>query len=137
MKIVYDNCSIECSSAEIISRQILPSSYLEFNKVGKCLTYKCKRNSEAAIIKELIPKEPLINKNSFLDKDSKVECESLFVAVCKVKPYKLDVINHSGRHKAQYMKTDEFTFAKITKQLVNIPQANPQIKFLTIEPTDS
>jgi len=133
MKIVYDNCSIECSSAEVISRQIIPSSFVEFNKVGKCLTYKCKRNSEASILKELTPKEPIINKNSYLDINTKVECESLFVAVCKAKPYKIDVINHSGRHKAQYMKTDEFTFAKISKQLVNIPQLNPQIDFLPID----
>lgn len=133
MKIVYDNCSIECSSAEVISRQIIPSSFVELNKVGKCLTYKCKRNSEASILKELNPKEPIINKNSYLDIDVKVECESLFVAVCKSKPYKIDVINHSGRHKAQYMKTDEFTFAKISKQLVNIPQLNPQIEFLPID----
>jgi hypothetical protein len=132
MKIVYDNCSIECISAEIISRQIIPSSYLEINNIGKCLTYKCKRNSEASILKELIPKEAKVNQNSYLDISSKVECESLFVAVCKNKPYKLDVINHSGRHKAQYMKTDEFTFAKISKQLNNIPQANPEIEFLPV-----
>ena len=132
MKLVYDNSSIECFSAEIISRQILPSSFIEYENVGKCFTYKCKRNSEASILKELIPKTPKINQNSYLDIGTKVECENLFIAVCKLKPYKIDVINHSGRHKAQVIMTNEFTFAKISKQISNIPDANPSIEFIQI-----
>ena len=131
MKVVFENSSIECLSAGIISRKILPSSFLEILNIGKCLTYKCKLNSEAKILKELNPKSPIINKNSHLDIDVKLECENLFIAVNVKKPYKLDLINHSGRHKAQEMITDQYTFAKISKQIFNIPQANPQIQIIT------
>lgn len=132
MKIVHDNSSIECLSADVISRVILPSSFLEIKTIGKCLTYKCKRNSEATIRKELTPKNAIVNSHSHLDLDIKLECENLFVAVNKIKPYKYDLINHSGRHKAQQMVTEEFTFAKISKQIPGIPQANPPILFTPI-----
>jgi hypothetical protein len=132
MKIVLDNSSIECLSADIISRFILPSSFLEIKTIGKCLTYKCKRNSEATILKVLNPKNAVVNSNSHLDLNIKLECENLFVAVNKIKPYKYDVINHSGRHKAQQMITGEFTFAKISKQLNSIPIAIPPIQFIPI-----
>jgi hypothetical protein len=132
MKIVYDNSSIECLSADVISRFILPSSFLEIKTIGKCLTYKCKRNSEATILKELDPKNAVVNSNSHLDLNVKLECENLYIAINKTKPYKYDLVNHSGRHKAQQMVTNEFTFAKISKQIPNIPQAIPPIQFLPI-----
>lgn len=132
MKLVFDNCSIECMSAGIISRKILPSSFIEYTNIGKCLTYKCSRNSEAVILKELDPKKAKINENSNLDINSKLECENLFVAVNKNKPYKLELINHTASHKAQEMVTDEFTFAKISKQIPSIPFKNPPIKIIPI-----
>jgi hypothetical protein len=133
MKQVYDNCSIECESAEIISRRITPSSFVEYKKLGKCLTYNCKQNSEAKISKEVVPKDAVINDNSMLDLESKIECENMHVVVVRVKPYKLNVINHTGRHKAQIMKTDVFTFAKITRQHQNIPPANPLIEIRLVD----
>jgi hypothetical protein len=135
MKIVFDNSSIECLSAGVISRMILPSSFLEIRTIGKCLTYKCKRNSEAIILKELDPKNAILNTNSHLDLNVKLECENLFIAVNIKKPYKLNLINHSGRHKAQEMITDEYTFAKISKQISGIPQAIPPIQFTPVEIT--
>lgn len=108
------------------------SSFLEIKTIGKCLTYKCKRNSEATILKELDPKNAIVNSNSHLDLNIKLECENLFVAVNKNKPYKFDLINHSGRHKAQQMITGEYTFVKISKQIHSIPQAIPPIQFIPI-----
>jgi hypothetical protein len=125
MKEVFDNTTIECLSAQVISRKIIPSSFLNIPTVGKCFTFKCSRNSEALIIKELIPKKAIYNKNSILCCDTKLECELLFIAVNIKKPYRLSKINHTGRHKAQTFTTKEYTFAKISKQIHNIPLLDP------------
>jgi hypothetical protein len=133
MKLVFDNSSIECLSAHIVSRKIIPSAFIEIFAVGKCLTYRCSRNSEATILKELVPKRCYFNINSYLDLNAKIECENLYVVVNKSKPYKYDLINHSARHKALQMITNEYTFAKITKQIPNIPQAIPPVEFKPVE----
>ncbi len=133
MKAVHNNTSIECLSAEIISGKIVPSSFIKIEKVGKCFTYKCYRNSEASILKELSPKKAKYNEFSILDLGAKLECENLFVAIHKSKPYSYTKINHSGRHKAQTFKTKEYTFAKISKQLHNIPVKIPPVQFKLIE----
>ncbi|KXH85823.1 hypothetical protein [Chryseobacterium kwangjuense] len=132
-KLVHNNCTIECDSAEVISRKILPSSFLDIDIIGRCFTYKCSLNSEATIVKELNPKSQKINKNSALDLDSKLECEKLFVAIERKKPYKIAKINHSGRHKAQTFTTDAFTFVKITQQLANIPILVPEKQIILVE----
>ena len=126
MKQVHYNSTIECISAEIISRKILPSSFIEIAPIGRCFTYKCTRNSQAKIRKELTPKKAIYNINSRLDIGDKLECENLFVAVNKNKPYTPDVINKSGRHKAQIFKTREYTMAKVTRQILNIPDLDPK-----------
>ena len=126
MKHVYYNSSIECNSAEVISRKIMPSSYMEIKKIGKCRTFKCSRNSEATILKELEPKKPSYNENSSLNLNDKLESEDIFLAVNCKKSIKVELLNYSGRHKAQTFTTEHFTFAKISKQFPNIAQLNPQ-----------
>jgi hypothetical protein len=133
MKFVHNNSTIECDSAEVISRKIIPSSFIEIQNIGKCFSYKCSLNSEATIKKELNPKECKVNINSCLDLNAKLESDKLFVAVAKKKPYKFSLINLSGRHKAQYFMTDEFTYAAITFQLKNIPLLNPEKQIISVE----
>ena len=133
MKFVHENASIECNSAEIISRKILPSSFIDINNIGKCFSYKCSLNSEATIKKELEPKKPIVNQNSNLENESKLECDKLFVAVKRNKPYRLFIINFTGRHKAQTFTTDEFTYAMISLQLSNIPLLIPQLEVIPVE----
>ncbi|GAA4137928.1 hypothetical protein GCM10022216_14500 [Sphingobacterium kyonggiense] len=128
MKLVHNNNCIECFSAEIISRKIVPGTFLNLKNIGKVFTYKCSRNSEATIKKELLPKKPLYNNNSFLDLETKLECDRLFVIVRAKKPYDKDLKNHTHRHKAQSFLTDDFTFAQITYQLKNIPLLATGIK---------
>ena len=125
MKEVFDNSTIECLSAEIISRKIMPSAFLNIPTIGRCFTYKCSRNSEAIIIKELKPKKAIYNENSLLCCHTKLECEMMFVAVNAKKPYKFSKINHSGRHKAQKFATKVYTYAIISKQISNIPALDP------------
>ena len=122
MKQVLDSCSIECIGAQIISRKIYRSSFMEIKSIGKCTTYKCKLNSEAEIIKELQnPKKPIHKEASMIDLGDMLECESLFFAVNTFRTLKIGLINHTGRHKAQITKTDIYTFAEITRQMPNIP----------------
>lgn len=121
-KYVHFNCAIECSSAQVISRDIVRSALLNIENIGLCFTYKCSRNSEAKIIKELEPKESIYCKESFLDKDDSIEAENIYVLINKAKPYTPYKINHTGRHKAQTFTSKEFTFAKITKRISGIPE---------------
>lgn len=125
MKQVHDNSSIECFAADIISRRISPSSYMEIKNIGKCKTFKCTRNSEASITKELVPKKAIYNLNSLLDLNDKIESEDIFLAInCKRTP-KIILLNHTGTHKAQAYSTTDYTFAKVSKQFPNIPQLEP------------
>jgi len=123
MKYVHENCSIECEGAEIISRQIMRSSFMEIESIGKCTTYKCKLNSEAVIRKELPhPKRPKHKSTSKVELGDMLECQDLFLAVNTLKTLKIGLDNHTGRHKAQTTKTESYTFAEISRQIPNIPK---------------
>ena len=125
-KLVHNNSTIECLSAEIVSRKIMPGVFIDLPEVGKCFTYKCSLNSEATILKELQPRDAKINKHSGLIVDTKLECENLYVAVNAGKPVKFNKINFTGRHKAQTFNSKDFTFAKITQQMSNIKKLEPE-----------
>jgi len=136
MKEVYNDATLECSAAEVISRKIMRSIYAEIDNIGKCLTYKCSLNSEATIKKELDPKNPLINEFSLLNNNDKLESDKLYVAIKAIRPYRIKKSNHTHRHKAQVFTTNKFTFAKITQQLSNIPLLDPPKVIKIIEPGD-
>lgn len=127
-KYVHLNSAIECNSAEVISRDIKRSSFLKIKDIGLCFTYKCSRNSEAKILKELSPKTSIYCEESYLDLDDMIESENIFVIINKNKPYVPEKLNHSGRHKAQIFTLKEFTFARITKQISGIPNLVPEKK---------
>lgn len=131
-KYVHNNNSIECNSAEIISRKITPGNFVSIKHIGRLFTYKCDRNSEAIIKRELDPKKPIYNFNSHLDEGVKLECEKLYLMVLSKKPYSKDVINHTHRHKAETITTDNFTFAKISQQLKNIPLLDPEKEIILL-----
>jgi len=122
MKYVHEKCSIECEAANIVSRKILRNSFIEITDVGKCTTYKCKLNSEASITKEIEnPKKHKYKETSQLNAGDKLECEDLFVAINTHRSLKIELVNHTGRHKAQVTNTDNYTFAEITRQFPNLP----------------
>lgn len=122
MKYVHENCSIECEGADIVSRKIVRSSFMEIKSIGKCTTYKCKLNSEAVIRKELASRKPKYKTTSKVQAGDMLECEDLFLAVNTRKALKIALDNHTGRHKAQVARTDSYTFAEISKQIPNIPR---------------
>lgn len=133
MKLVHNNHSIECNSAQIISRKIVPGAFLNLKSIGRVFSYKCSRNSEAVIKRELNPKVALYNKNSFLDLETKLECDRLYFLVKAKKPYDVGLKNHTHRHKAQEILTEDFTFARIDVQLQNIPLVKPPIEIKLID----
>lgn len=133
MKLVHNNHCIECNSAQIISRKIVPGAFINLNSIGRVFTYKCSRNSEAIIKRELNPKVALYNKNSFLDLETKLECDRLYFLVKAKKPYHLGLKNHTHRHKAEEIFTDDFTYARIDLQLNNIPIAIPPVTITLID----
>jgi len=129
MKGVWNGSAIECTAAEIISRKINYSSYMKINKIGNCLVYKCSQNSEATVKKELSPKEALHNQNSNLSLNDKVEGENMLVAVNVRRQLKIGLVNHTGRHKAQYVNTTDYTYAEISRQIPCVPLLDPPIVF--------
>ena len=131
MKLVHENCSIECEAANVISRKIIRCSFMEIKTVGKCTTYKCKRNCEAEITKELSPKAYKMKKTSALNIADSLECEDLFLAVHTLKTLRVTKDTHTGRHNAQFAQTNAYTFAEISRQIHNIPKLNPVKPALT------
>jgi len=122
MKYVYQGASIECDSAEIVSRKILLSSFQEVLNVGRCKKYNCSRNSEARITAELNPKEPLYSETSHLDLNDKLEAENIIVFVNQSNQLKIEKIDNSHRHNAQQANTSGYTYAEITMQFPNFPE---------------
>lgn len=121
MKQVMHNSTIECMGAKIIYRKAVPSAYVDYENIGRCYTWKCYRNSEAEIVRELNPRISLLHRRSMLQEGDRLECENMFVAINRQRPYPPALVNHSGRHKASTFETTVFTLAKITKMIVGIP----------------
>jgi|GEM_PF-2663451 len=120
MEFVFQGASIECDSAEIISRDIKASSFVNLPEIGNCQKYNCKRNSEAKILEELEPKRALYKPGSHLDKDDTLKSEDIVIYINSLKSVKKEVIPFSHRHKAQKTITKCFTYAEISLQFPNI-----------------
>lgn len=129
IKCVHNGSSIECQSAEIVARKIVVSSFMEIRNIGRCFTYKCSRNSEAVVTKELEPKKARHNMNSNLNLNDKVEGENLFLAINDKRGLRITKTNHSATHKAQLFSTKEYTYAEISRQIPNIPLLIPPLVF--------
>jgi len=132
MKLVHDGRAIECNAALIISRKIVPSSYMQIVSIGNCKTFKCKRNSEATIVAELNPKTAIHNINSSLNLDDKLECEDMFLAINHRRTPRITLTKHSGRHNAQTFSTDNYTYAEISRQIPSTPQLIPRLTFTPV-----
>jgi HD superfamily phosphohydrolase len=116
MQYITHGASIECLSANIITRDIKLSSLVEVESIGNCRKYICKRNCEGAILKQLEPKKAIYNDNSHLETNDSIKAEDILVIIDDIIPKDNKVINKSGRHKAQNVVTNCYTYAEITKQ---------------------
>lgn len=115
MEYIYSGASIECNAAEIISRKVNFGSLIELKDIGRCRKYSCERNSESTILKELNPKNPLYKETSHLDHGDKLKGLCIVVYVKKITQIKVELINNTGRHKAQKAYSNDYTFAEITE----------------------
>jgi len=115
--------SIECESALLLSRKIIPSAIINYEGLGQCMKYVCDRNSSAEILKEVLENKKLINCNSKTNIGDKLYCEGLFLLVKGVKRLKIDLENLTHTHKAQKTVTKNYTYAEITKPFEHIVNA--------------
>ena len=122
MVVIFGGGSIECLGAEMVARKFVPGLPQHIPGVGDCFVYKCERNSEATITKEVLDKADRAARydgNALLDLGDKLEGEDVFIIVQK--RLKIELVNHSGRHKAQAAVSNCFTYAKIEVPFPNIP----------------
>ncbi len=116
--------SIECESAKIIFRKIIPVKLVRLDSVKKSFfKHECDRNSTAEILKELNPKIAIINKveieplkkGSNLDSGDQIASDGITVYHESKIPLKPD-IGGEGRtstHTGQFVITKNFTYAVI------------------------
>ncbi len=120
MEYVFEGASIECNSALISTRKIIKTSILNIPAIGVCKKYKCSRNSDVTILKELNPKTALINKNSFLNIEDKIKAETIIVITTDKKDIILKKTPYTGRHKSQIGRTNNFTQGIISETFPNL-----------------
>jgi hypothetical protein len=134
MEYIIEGASLECLHAEVVSRDIKLSALVDVPEIGKCRKYNCKRNSKASILEELNPKKPIINLNSRLNIGDSIKAEEIVILLNNLRTLKIEVINLSGRHKAQKTETNCYTHAEITMQFPQIGEIKDENQFLALTP---
>lgn len=114
-KLVKLHESIECLSAEIVSRKFIWESIINHPDAGRCVKYKTDRNSWARNIRELDPKCAVISKESKLDLGDCLESDSLLILNGTLKKFNLQLVNQTSTHKAQSITTNHYTYVQIIK----------------------
>ena len=115
--------SIECDAANIVARKIIKGALINEEGVGLCQKYKCSRNSSTTIKKELEPLKAIKCEASKLNRGDCLRAEDLFFLAKGSKRFRITKVNKSGRHKAQTMDTNVYTYAEIIKPFVHIIHA--------------
>ena len=124
--------SIECDSAEIIFRKLIPVKLVTLGSVKSLFKYECDRNSSAEIITELNPKVAIINvANPPLHKGSNLECGDKLSAdgitfyskgTTPLKP-EIGGEGRTATHTGQFTITKNFTYAIIKIPFAHIIRA--------------
>lgn len=113
----FPPASIECKSAALKTRKLIIGRPVLHN-ILKILVYRCTldMNSSATIEKELDPKKALLDNQSLLDKGASINGDSISVLSEKpIKKNKEKIKKGSSTHKASFLKTKAYTFAKLEK----------------------
>jgi UDP-N-acetylmuramate-alanine ligase len=123
-KILYQSGqSIECISSKIKAKRISFHSFIKTEKMGLLSQYKCERDGEAVIVKELSPKKHKIISTSSLNSGDKIQAEKFVVMIDQKSRIKISKENFSGRHNCNATSTSCFTCAQITLPFNHIIQA--------------
>lgn len=139
MNYILNGASIECMDADLVSRKIVKSSIINIPGIGNCVKYICKRNSEAKILKALDKSfaDKRENKLPRIEVGDQISGEDIYLLVNKIRPLKIVVDNHTGRHKAQKSTTGCYTYAEISAQFHNINEIKDSRQFIMIEEDSS
>jgi hypothetical protein len=115
--------SIECASAYVIAKKILPSPPMNHEFFGRCMKYVCSRDGGASIVKELDPKISKIqNSISRLNLGDKIQGKSFYVLHKGHKPLKPEKTRFSGQHNGNEMTTPDYTYAEIRTPFPGKPE---------------
>jgi len=105
--------SIEASRTDITTRKLKKaSSSVYFEGVGRFFKYKTKINSNIKITEELVPKEPRISPQSFLDLNDELDGDIFEIYTDTLIDTKV-ISNFSNVHGIQSGRINSFTYAKI------------------------
>jgi hypothetical protein len=109
--------SIECEKALLKARKLIIVLPI-FHDVLKQIVYKSKMdlNSSARIQKELNPKLSILDDNSMLDKGDAIIGNLISVLTKRpIKKDKAQIKKGSSTHKASFIETKSYTYAKLEK----------------------
>ena len=126
MDFFKDGASIECERAEITTRKFCSPTLIKHPIIGRCIKIHCDRNSSAEIAKELTPKEYRISKASALNLGDTLKALKISVLLEGIRPPKgkdFELVNESGRHKAQKYVSQSYTHAVIVVPFSHIQHA--------------
>lgn len=116
--------SIECAAAALKFRKIKPLLPVNHSILKSIVyPYSFERNSSAKINTELTPKIFKIEKKSMLNKGDTINGEKISVISKKlIKQDKAAVKKGSGTHKASFIRTKAYTFAKLERGYPTVPE---------------
>lgn len=114
------NDCIESEKCEVIARKVVPNALFVDPVLGRCMKYDFSRNATAKILQSVDPKVTKKHALANLNVDDLLKAESIYALVSSFKKLKADVINESGRHKANYIIVPYFSFAQIKYPLMNV-----------------
>lgn len=124
--------SIECDSAEIIFRKIVPVKLVTLGSIKLLFKYECDRNSSVEIITELNPKVAIINmpapplkKGSNLEYGDKLSADGITFYYKSKTPIKIEVggEGRTSTHTGQCATTKTFTYAVIKIPFAHVIRA--------------
>ena len=117
--------SIECKAARINAKKIQIKGVFLLPQLGQqtriqVVIYKCYRDGDAEITKELNPKEAIIKKTSNLNLGDILSANQFMCFHEGKRGLTLDVVQYSGTHKTNQICTTSFTHAEIVKKFIHI-----------------
>lgn len=107
--------SVECNSAEILSRKFVPGSAVKLDGINFYVRYECDRNSSAEILKEVNPKKAKFNLKSNLNCGDKISADAITFYYQGLKKISIALGGNArtGTHTGQIIITKTFTYAII------------------------
>ena len=117
--------SIEAEQAILTARKISPKLPWKHQDLRKqVFPFEIHQNAEALIHKELNPKKPVLSQDSLVDKGDCIRGMLISGYSLKKVPNRT-VVPRTGRHKANTVRTEKFTFAEVDRpwQWLNAAEA--------------